>query len=70
MEKMAWNEECKNLARPTKDTFDKVYGCCKLILVFLAIIWLIIMLIMIFPMMKMIPMVSNYLIITSIFDCG
>ena len=51
-QQMAWNGQAglgNNvriwLDRPNKDIFDKVYGCCKLVLVFLAIIFLIILII-------------------------
>ena len=51
-QQMAWNGQAglgNNvriwLDRPSKDIFDKVYGCCKLVLVFLAIIFLIILII-------------------------
>ena len=50
-QQMAWNGPGLGnnlriwLDRPSKDIFDKVYGCCKLVLVFLAIIFLIILII-------------------------
>ena len=51
-QQMAWNGPSGQgnnvriwLDRPSKDIFDKVYGCCKLVLVFLAIIFLIILII-------------------------
>ena len=51
-QQMAWNGPSGQgnnvriwLDRHSKDIFDKVYGCCKLVLVFLAIIFLIILII-------------------------